>query len=87
MGIRLLCKVGAYAGQIVEYPTHVAENLLQNGLAERPPEGVDLGPRLETAALAGKETAKWPLKMAPAVYLKRNPEGRHARLAKEILGS
>ena len=87
MGIRLLCKVGAYAGQVVEYPFHVAENLLQNGLAERLPDGEGLGPRLETASQPTRETPEWPGKMPPEVYLRRYPTGKHADLAKEIVGS
>ena len=32
----LMCRVGPYAGHLIEYREDVAENLLQNGLAELP---------------------------------------------------
>jgi len=34
----LRCKVGPYAGQILNYSIPAAKNLLQNGLAEKPTE-------------------------------------------------
>ena len=32
------------------------------------------------------KSAWWPLKMSPADYLKRNPKGKHAALAHELIG-
>ena len=43
MTINLVCKVGPYAGQVLEYPQHVGEALLATGQAEVP----SLAPRRE----------------------------------------
>jgi hypothetical protein len=66
--MRLLrCRVGPYDGQLIEYPEHVAENLLQNGLADEPSHA-------ETAAFYGwgeAETATPPKAKAPGKKRKK----------------
>ena len=49
----LRCLIGAYAGQLIEYPEHVAENLLMTGHAEEPGED-------EAAEFYGAEKAILP---------------------------
>lgn len=57
--VKLLCKVGAYAGRVLEYPVHVAEALLDSGQAERPPQD-EPAPTVERAVQAAQETPEEP---------------------------
>lgn len=49
--MRVLCKIGRHAGEVREYPYHIAVDLIARGHAER------LDGETETAALASPENA------------------------------
>jgi len=84
--MRLLCKVGAYAGQVVNYSQHAGENLLQNGMAERLPDDWVDPNEVETADTPPGDTPEWPLATPPEKYLERSPDGPKADLARKIIG-
>lgn len=83
--MRLLCKVGPYAGQVLTYPKAVGEALLATGQAELPPEATERPP-VEVADAPPVEVPEWGLKTSPEEYLKRRPEGKQAAIARRILG-
>ena len=87
---KVRCLIGHYAGLVMEYPDHVAENLLDTGFAEPVPEGAVLARDRESGDLPQVESRKegapeWPLKTDPETYLERNPDGPKADLARKIL--
>lgn len=81
---RLRCLVGAYAGRVLDYPDAVAEQLLANGRAERVDDNVPARSESETAVLPRAEQ-RWRLKVSPAAYLSRHPDGKSAALARQLV--
>lgn len=57
--MRLLCLIGPYSGQVLEYPQVIGQNLLDTGYARHPDEEVAT-PVLETATLPKAETPEAP---------------------------
>jgi hypothetical protein len=57
---KVLCKVGFYAGLVMEYPDHVAESLLATGFAEPAPPGAVLARDQESADLPPAESPEAP---------------------------
>jgi hypothetical protein len=64
----LICRVGRYAGEVVEYPDHIAEHMLATGRAEPLPPDEDDEQELEaaTAPDAGEIRADEPEHAAEA---------------------
>lgn len=72
----LRCRVGPYSGQLIEYPEHVADNLLQNGMAEKPTDE-------EVAAYYGPAEEQ---AVAPPVEVPEKPKRARRRKKKPTPG-